>query len=234
MLDAMINDSTIHLEDNTCFDYNGFTNEVEEHDPDDTIPDMVHELFLAEDGGQKSMFATILDEMKQQLYPGSASTRFSFIVKLLHIKSFYKISSVGFNAILKLLSLTFPNCSLPISYAATKKLLSVLGLGYDSIHVCPNNCVLFWKDYAKFDECPVCGSSRWGTTKTSTSESIASFSIDSKVVAGLCFQKLAEHAQWHKLKRKEVENELNHPADGEPWKDFDRNYGWFAADARNN
>jgi hypothetical protein len=98
------------------------------------------------------MFATILEEMKQQLYLGSASTRFSFIVKLLHIKSFYKISNVVFNAILKLLSLTFPNCSLPVSYAATKKLLSALGLGYDSIHVCPNNCVLFQKEYAKFDE----------------------------------------------------------------------------------
>jgi hypothetical protein len=35
------------------------------------------------------------------------------------------------------------------------------------------------------------------------------------------------------LKRKEVENELNHPTDGETWKDFDRKYGWFAEDARN-
>jgi len=30
-----------------------------------------------------------------------------------------------------------------------------------------------------------------------------------------------------------MENELSHPADGEAWKDFDRNYGWFAKDARN-
>jgi hypothetical protein len=122
---------------------------------------MVHELFVAEDSGHKSMFATTLDDMKQQLYPCSASTRFSFIVKLLHTKSFYKISNVDFNAILMLLSLTFPNCPLPISYAATKKLLIILGHGYDSIHVRPNNWVMFQKDYAKFDECPVCGSSRW-------------------------------------------------------------------------
>jgi hypothetical protein len=37
----------------------------------------------------------------------------------------------------------------------------VLGLGYDSIHVCPNKCVLFRKEYAKHDECMVCGASRW-------------------------------------------------------------------------
>jgi len=30
-----------------------------------------------------------------------------------------------------------------------------------------------------------------------------------------------------------VKNELNHPADGEAWKDFDRKYGWFAEDVRN-
>jgi hypothetical protein len=35
------------------------------------------------------------------------------------------------------------------------------------------------------------------------------------------------------LKRKEVQNELSHPTDGEAWKDFDRKYGWFAKDARN-
>jgi hypothetical protein len=50
LLDGWINECTIPVEDNTCFDDNGCTNEVEEHDPDDRIPDMVHELFTAEDG----------------------------------------------------------------------------------------------------------------------------------------------------------------------------------------
>jgi hypothetical protein len=68
---------------------------------------------------------------------------------------------VAFNAILKLLSLSFPQCCLPSSYNEAKKLIRVLGLGYESIHVCPNNCVLFRKDYAKTNECLVCGESRW-------------------------------------------------------------------------
>ncbi|RLN25597.1 uncharacterized protein C2845_PM07G09770 [Panicum miliaceum] len=59
------------------------------------------------------MFAKILEEMKNELYPGAAYSRFSFVVKLLHIKSFYRISNVGFTAILKLLSSAFPHCSLP-------------------------------------------------------------------------------------------------------------------------
>jgi hypothetical protein len=68
---------------------------------------------------------------------------------------------VVFNAILKLLSLLFPQCCLRSSYNEAKKLIRVLGLEYESILVCQNNCVLFRKDYAKTDECPVCGESRW-------------------------------------------------------------------------
>lgn len=46
-------------------------------------------------------------------------------------------------------------------------------------------------------------------------------------------KKTAEELQWHKLKRKPMDNELSHPADGEAWKDFDRKYEWFANDPRN-
>jgi hypothetical protein len=110
---------------------------VDEDDHDDGIYDMVHELYTAEDEGKrkKSMFAIILEEMKQQLHPGGQSTRFSFVVKLLHIKSFYRISNVAFTAMLKLLSSEFPNCSIPATYEEAKRLIRALGLGYDSIHV---------------------------------------------------------------------------------------------------
>ena len=46
-------------------------------------------------------------------------------------------------------------------------------------------------------------------------------------------KKIAEEVKWHKVKRKPVENELSHLADGGAWKDFDRKYEWFARDARN-
>ena len=126
---------------------------------------MVEELYTAEQqdggGGSESMFAKILEEMKKELYPGAAYSRFSFVVTLLRIKSFYRISNVAFTAILKLLSSAFPDCSLPVSYCEAKNLLRAMGPGYDSIHVCPKNCVLFHKEHAKKDECLVCGESRW-------------------------------------------------------------------------
>ena len=42
-----------------------------------------------------------------------------------------------------------------------KQYIKVLGLSYEKIHFCPNNCVLFWGDYENLDECPVCNESRW-------------------------------------------------------------------------
>jgi hypothetical protein len=46
-------------------------------------------------------------------------------------------------------------------------------------------------------------------------------------------KKAAEEAQWHKLKRDPNEKEMSHPADGEAWQDFDREYPNFAKGARN-
>jgi len=162
VLNAGIEENADHLDEESGLNDDVCMNEFEQDDPNDRFPDMVQELFTAkEEGGRKSMFAVVLEEMKQQLYPGASYSRFSFVVKLLHIKSYYRISNVVLTAILKLLSLSFPHSCLPASYNEAKKLIRALGLGYESIHVCPNNCVLFQKDYAKFDECPVCGASRW-------------------------------------------------------------------------
>jgi hypothetical protein len=104
-----------------------------------------------------------MKEAKRQLYPGcSKFSRFSFVVKLLHMKSLYRISNSTFSTIVKLLAEAFPECNtLPKSYNEAKNLLKELDLGYDSIHVCFNNCVLFRKQYAQLDDCPICCLSRW-------------------------------------------------------------------------
>jgi hypothetical protein len=110
----------------------------------------------------ESFFKIVMREAKRQLYPGcSKFLRFSFVVNLLHMKSLYKISNSAFSAILKLLAEAFPEGNaLPKSYSEAKHFLKELGLGYESIHVCGNNCVLFRKRYAHLDKCPVCGLSR--------------------------------------------------------------------------
>lgn len=77
--------------------------------------------------GEKTMFESVINELKKELYPECATfSRFSFIVKLLNIKSYYRISNVAFTELLKLLSKAFPACELPTSYDGAMKLISEL------------------------------------------------------------------------------------------------------------
>ena len=59
------------------------------------------------------MFAEVLEEAKHTAHEGGKFSRFTFTVKLLHIKSFYRISNAAFNTILRLLSLQFPEVVFP-------------------------------------------------------------------------------------------------------------------------
>jgi hypothetical protein len=135
-----------------------------------------------------------------------------------------------------LLSLAFPNCSIPALYAEMEKVIRALGLGYDSIHVCPNNCVLFKKELAKWKNAQfvVLLDGRMKIQENIFQTRLWDiFPVVPRLQRMFASKKLSEQAQWHKLKRKLVNNELSHLADGEAWKDFDRKYDWFAKDARN-
>jgi hypothetical protein len=136
-LAAVLNEQADHTDGQYSVNEDVSMNEPEH--PQDRLPNMVQELFTdGEKGAQNSMFAAVLDEMKKELHLGALYTRFCFVVKLLHIKSFYRISNVAFSIILKLLSLAFPQCCVPTSYKEAKKLIKALGHGYESIHVCLN------------------------------------------------------------------------------------------------
>ena len=178
----------------------------------------------------------MLEEAKCAAHEGGKFSRFTFTVKLLHIKSFYQISNAAFNAILRLLSLQFPNSCVPKSYDEALSIIRRLGLGYVSIHVCPNNCVLFRKDLAKHDNCPKCNASRWKDAdgkKSIPEKVLRHFPLIPRLQRMFISKKSSREVQWHKLKRQPVDNELSHPADGEAWKEFDRIHFDFAADPRN-
>ena len=158
------------------------------------------------------------------------------MVKLLHMKSFYRIINSAFSAVMKLLTEAFPEWNtLPKSYNEAKSLLKELGFGYESIHVCSNNCALFRKKYAKLDNCPVCGLSRWKDPerKKIPQKVLRHFPLAPRLKRMFATKEAPEEAQWHKLKRQPSEKEMCHPADGEAWKHFDEVYSDFAEDARN-
>ena len=132
--------------------------DVDEQCNNDEEPDkeMINDLVRAAlKDDAKLKFKQVLEDLNLTLCPGSVHSKFSFVVRLLCIKPLNKISNTTFNGVLRLMCSSFPKAPLPSTYAEAKKYLRDLGLGYDKIHVCWNNCVLFRGDYAKHDSCQI-------------------------------------------------------------------------------
>jgi len=199
--------------------------------------DVENEVGAKEPCDKESFLKTVMREAKRQLYPGcSKFSRFSLVVRLLHMKSLYRISNSAFTAHMKVLADAFPeHNTLPKSYDEAKGILKELGLGYESIHMCYNNCVLFRKEYDKHDNCPVCGLSRWkdAERKKIPQKVLRHFPLAPRLKRMFSTKEASEAAQWHKLKRQPNEKNMSHPADGEAWQDFDLEYLDFAKDPRN-
>jgi hypothetical protein len=94
--------------------------EEEQEDGDDNIlpnfDDLVQNLLTSEErAGRVPKFERVLDELKQSVFSGSTFSRFSFLVRLLYIKSHYRVSNNYFDALLALLSDAFPTSNVPKS-----------------------------------------------------------------------------------------------------------------------
>ena len=50
---------------------------------------------------------------------------------------------------------------IPVSFYEAKKTLSSLGMQYEKIHACPNDCILYQNNFSDAKSCPTCGESRW-------------------------------------------------------------------------
>ncbi|XP_056689684.1 uncharacterized protein [Spinacia oleracea] len=115
---------------------------------------------------EEKTFFELIDDAKQPLYPGCEEfSKLSFIVEMYHLKCLYEVSNVGFDAFVKLFKRALPKDStLPNSFNQIQTIIKKLGLDYKKIDVCPNDCVLFWKEKIVLDKCLVCDELRWKTT----------------------------------------------------------------------
>ncbi|XXG62332.1 hypothetical protein AAC387_Pa05g0709 [Persea americana] len=124
----------------------------------------------------------------------------------------------------------------PSNIYEAKKFLRDLGLGYVPIHACKYDCVLFWKENADLEMCPVCEEPRYklndGKGKKIPHKILRYFPLTPRLQRLFMSSIACTYMRWHKEKRVD-DGVLRHPVDGEPWKDFDRQYPEFARDARN-
>jgi hypothetical protein len=75
-------------------------------------------------------FKTLMEEAKLELYPGcSEFSKFSWVVKMLHLKSYCRITNSASTAQLQILSRSHLENCIPKSYEEAKEFLHTLGLG---------------------------------------------------------------------------------------------------------
>ncbi|CAL5322070.1 unnamed protein product [Camellia sinensis] len=192
-------------------------------------------------GGETNKFARLMRDAEQDLYPDCQRfSKLSFMVKLLHLKIFNRWSNKSLTMLLELLKEALPiGETLPCSYNEAKQIIRDLGLDYQKIHLCKNDCVLFWKEYENEDECPTCKAPRYKVRKGKVKgkkiphKVLRYFPLKPRLQRLFISRKTAIDMKWHKDKRVEEENVLRHPADSEAWKDFDKKHESFAKDPRN-
>ncbi|KAK8559250.1 hypothetical protein V6N12_042531 [Hibiscus sabdariffa] len=192
---------------------------------------------------EASKFYKLLNEMNEQLYEGSKHSKLSFCVRLFHLKCMGGWTRNSFTQLLEFLREMFPFAKIPQSGADMKKMIKDLGLGYEKIHSCPNDCMLYWGDRTNQESCHVCGQSRWTNrdvenvnadevetrSRLKPVKVLRYFPLIPRLQRLFMSSKTAESMRWHHDGRTD-DGLLRHPADCLAWKSFDQKYPSFAGD----
>ena len=99
------------------------------------------------------------------------------------------------------------NHKLPKDMYQLKKLLSGLGMDYQKIDVCQDNCMLFWKEHMNEKKCLKCGKSRFVEVINEDGEKVTTkvpdkqlryMPLTPQVKQLFISKKTARHMRWHK------------------------------------
>ena len=188
---------------------------------------------------QASEFFDNVNGYGAPIYPGNTIyTHLSFVIKLLHFKNHHGCSEKGFNKLLFLLRDVFPrDHKLSENFNNCKKIVKKLNLGYDKIHACENDCMLFYGDDSHIKYCKYCKLSRYKDAKEGGSQTIPRkvlryFRLTNRLRRLYMSGCTAEQMRWYK-NRIVIDGVITHPVYGEEWKEFDLNYPDFAQEVRN-
>ena len=214
---------------------------VQEDDDGDDIFGMMQDV-EEEFVDRPDQFEKLLSDAEKPLYDGCPNnyTKLSAIVRLYNLKAANGWSDKSFSDLLVAISDMLPQPNeLYTSMYQVKKTMSSLGMGYEKIHACRNDCVLYRKEHKDLECCLVCGVSRWKLEKNKDTNKK---SVPAKVIWYIPliprFRRLfrnnthAKNLTWLATGRIK-DGMLRHPADAPQWKTIDILYPEFGKDSRN-
>jgi len=104
-------------------------------------------------------------EASTPLYTGSRSNRLSIILQFLKVQARHTVSNVCMDEIFDIIAnhVIDPNLEskMPKTRAEARKVITELGLDYKTIHSCPFDAILYYKENEDLQACPKCNLSRY-------------------------------------------------------------------------
>jgi len=192
-------------------------------------------------------YQELLQTAEKALHLGTKHSKLSATVHMYNFKCVGGISNKIFSDILDFINQLLPPCdeTLPINTYEAKKFLSSMGLGYEKIPACRNDCMLFWKDNKDLNSCTVYGEAKWradthigedgeviSSRKKRPVKMLRWFPLIPRLQRLFMSEHTAPYMRWHAEGRTR-DGVLRHPADGEAWRSFDILHPDFMADSRN-
>jgi Zn ribbon nucleic-acid-binding protein len=115
------------------------------------------------DIGDVQKYDDLLKKADKPLQERTRHSKLSATVHLYNLKCLGGVSNTIFSAFLEFVNQLLPNDgeALPDNTYQAKKFLRDMGVGYEKIPACRNDCMLFWKDNKDLDSCIKCGQSKW-------------------------------------------------------------------------
>ncbi|XP_062029071.1 uncharacterized protein LOC133745094 [Rosa rugosa] len=192
---------------------------------------------ISEDSNE---FLKYVEDGDQPLYPGcTKTTKLNGLIQTFNLKAKHGMTDACYSDMLIMIGGLLPEGNqVPLSLYEAKKTLSALGMEYEKIHACPNDCILYRQQHADALICPNCGVPRWKLGRDKTVKE----GIPAKVLWYFPpiprFKRLyqstntAKNLTWHEFGRKK-DGMMRHPADSPTWELLDKQYPEFSSDPRN-
>jgi hypothetical protein len=200
----------------------------------DRIDDMLH---AVEDNvhDNPEIYEELVVDAEKPLYDGCTKfTKLSAVLKLYNLKAGNGWTDKSFTSLLELFSDMLPSQNtLPRRTYDAKKVLCSMGLNYEKIHACPNDCILYRGEHAILEKCPnpACNASRYKQGKI-PAKVLRYFPIIPRFKRLFGCEEDARNLTWHYDCRSR-DGKLRHPADSPQWKMIDSKFPEFGREKRN-
>ena len=178
------------------------------------------------------------EDAKRELYPSCTDySILKFVIEMLNAKLMTNLSNKGLDMMLELLTKVLLKGNLvPRSTHEAKKILRDLGMSYEHIDACKNDCALFWKENENLDKCPVYEAPRYKDTcaqgKKIPHKVLRYFPLTLRLKRLYMSGQRVKDMRWYIDKRVD-DGIMRCPANSEEWKEFDLQHLDFALEPHN-